>query len=142
MKRKLERVKGLDEVVLKKISPISTVEQLLQKSVVELVQSSGITETAAQVLLKRVSEEVAPKCIALDKISFENYLPTDLIVLDEQLKGGLPARSMTELVGPAGSGKTQFCHMLAVQATLPRKYGGLGKDNWSNNILMNVKFLK
>ena len=35
---------------------------------------------------------------------------------------------ITELVGPAGVGKTQACLMLAAQACLPVRLGGLGED--------------
>lgn len=35
---------------------------------------------------------------------------------------------ITELVGPAGVGKTQACLMLAAQACLPARLGGLGED--------------
>lgn len=35
---------------------------------------------------------------------------------------------ITELVGPAGIGKTQTCLQVAAQACLPAKLGGLGED--------------
>lgn len=35
---------------------------------------------------------------------------------------------ITELVGPAGIGKTQTCLMMAAQACLPASLGGLGED--------------
>ena len=35
---------------------------------------------------------------------------------------------ITELVGPAGIGKTQTCLTTAAQACLPASVGGLGKD--------------
>lgn len=35
---------------------------------------------------------------------------------------------ITELVGPAGIGKTQACLMMAAQACLPASLGGLGED--------------
>lgn len=43
-------------------------------------------------------------------------------------QGGFPTGMITELVGPAGVGKTQACLMLAAQACLPSKLGGLGED--------------
>lgn len=36
---------------------------------------------------------------------------------------------ITELVGPAGIGKTQACLMMAAQAALPASSGGLGEDS-------------
>lgn len=54
------------------------------------------------------------------------HLPTQLKGLDAALCGGIPFGVVTELVGPAGIGKTQFCMKLALLAALPTSYGGLG----------------
>jgi RecA/RadA recombinase len=40
--------------------------------------------------------------------------------------GGVPTGSISELVGPAGAGKTQMCLTLAVAAAAPVAAGGLG----------------
>lgn len=53
-------------------------------------------------------------------------LPTSLYKLDKILKGGLLAGTLTEISGPPGCGKTQFCLMLTVIATLPLQLGGIG----------------
>ncbi|CAI9776724.1 unnamed protein product [Fraxinus pennsylvanica] len=53
------------------------------------------------------------------------HLPTRLKGLDAALCGGIPFGVVTELVGPAGIGKTQFCLKLALLASLPSTYGGL-----------------
>ncbi|XP_037483444.1 DNA repair protein RAD51 homolog 2-like isoform X1 [Triticum dicoccoides] len=52
-------------------------------------------------------------------------LATTLCGLDEALGGGIPLGKLTEVVGPSGIGKTQFCLKLALLATLPECYGGL-----------------
>lgn len=52
-------------------------------------------------------------------------LATTLRGLDEALGGGIPVGKLTEVVGPSGIGKTQFCLKLALLATLPECYGGL-----------------
>ncbi|KAK4441136.1 DNA repair protein [Sesamum alatum] len=57
---------------------------------------------------------------------FAGHLPTRLKGLDAALFGGIPFGVVTELVGPAGIGKTQFCLKLALLASLPTSYGGLG----------------
>eukprot|EP00959_Pyramimonas_sp_CCMP1952_P256680 5362501-Pyramimonas_sp.AAC.1 len=44
---------------------------------------------------------------------------TTLPPLDEALRGGIPSGGITELVGPAGVGKTQFCIMLAARTCMP-----------------------
>ena len=43
-------------------------------------------------------------------------VPTGLANLDAHLRGGLPMRALTELVGPAGAGKTQLCLSVAARA--------------------------
>lgn len=53
------------------------------------------------------------------------HLSTSLVGLDRALCGGVPFAAVTELVGPSGVGKTQFCLKLSLLATLPTCYGGL-----------------
>ena len=48
-----------------------------------------------------------------------------LNALDHSLGGGVSTGSITELVGPAGAGKTQFCLTLAVVTAAPLSVGGL-----------------
>ncbi|KAJ0978197.1 hypothetical protein J5N97_013671 [Dioscorea zingiberensis] len=52
-------------------------------------------------------------------------LQTLLKGLDEALGGGIPPGVLTELVGPSGIGKTQFCLKLSLLAALPTYCGGL-----------------
>ncbi|KAH7331754.1 hypothetical protein KP509_20G048900 [Ceratopteris richardii] len=53
------------------------------------------------------------------------HLPTHLMDIDSALLGGIPFGAITEVVGPAGFGKTQLCLMLCVNAALQKEYGGL-----------------
>ncbi|GAB2215132.1 hypothetical protein Droror1_Dr00019509 [Drosera rotundifolia] len=71
-------------------------------------------ETALSLLHQRVQNE-----------HLAGHLPTGLDGLDRALCGGIPFGAVTELVGPAGIGKTQFCLKLALLASLPKSYGGL-----------------
>jgi RAD51-like protein 1 len=59
----------------------------------------------------------------LERVTF---LATDIVPLDVHLCGGLPSRSVTEIVGPSGAGKTQFCLMMTCKAVLPESMGGRG----------------
>ncbi|KAJ8551821.1 hypothetical protein K7X08_028264 [Anisodus acutangulus] len=52
-------------------------------------------------------------------------LPTSLKGLDNALCCGIPFGVVTELVGPAGIGKTQFCLKLSLLASLTSSYGDL-----------------
>ncbi|KDP44137.1 hypothetical protein JCGZ_05604 [Jatropha curcas] len=56
---------------------------------------------------------------------FAGHLPTRLNGLDDTLCGGIPFGVLTELVGPAGIGKTQFCLKISLLASLPVSCGGL-----------------
>ncbi|XP_050014403.1 DNA repair protein RAD51 homolog 2 isoform X7 [Alexandromys fortis] len=53
------------------------------------------------------------------------FLSTTLSALDEALHGGVACGSLTEITGPPGCGKTQFCMMMSILATLPTNMGGL-----------------
>ncbi|XP_031121772.1 DNA repair protein RAD51 homolog 2 isoform X1 [Ipomoea triloba] len=63
--------------------------------------------------------------LRVNKENFAGHLPTRLKGLDAALCGGIPFGVVTELVGPAGIGKTQFCLKLSLLAALPSAYGGL-----------------
>jgi DNA repair protein RadA len=47
-------------------------------------------------------------------------------MLDNLLGGGIESQSITEFYGEYGSGKSQICHQLCVNAQLPLVQGGLG----------------
>ncbi|XP_074221442.1 DNA repair protein RAD51 homolog 2 isoform X4 [Camelus bactrianus] len=53
------------------------------------------------------------------------FLSTTLSALDAALHGGVACGSLTEITGPPGCGKTQFCIMMSILATLPTNMGGL-----------------
>lgn len=54
-----------------------------------------------------------------------SHLRTRVSLLDEWMKGGLSASSVTEVVGPAGCGKTQLCMSLSAEVTCPELHGGI-----------------
>lgn len=54
-------------------------------------------------------------------------LPTGLPNLDRALRGGLPAGTVTEVVGPPGMGKTQLCLQVTLLACMPPEKGGMGR---------------
>ncbi|GKV01113.1 hypothetical protein SLEP1_g13696 [Rubroshorea leprosula] len=71
-------------------------------------------QTALSLMEQRVQNE-----------KFSGHLPTGLEGLDTALCRGIPFGFLTELVGPPGIGKTQFCLKLSLLASLPTSYGGL-----------------
>jgi RecA/RadA recombinase len=58
---------------------------------------------------------------ALRQAACMRYLPTGLAQLDSSLLGGIRVGTMTELVGPAGSGKTQLAMQAIVMAASYRQ---------------------
>jgi len=56
------------------------------------------------------------------------HIRTMLDNLDKLLRGGAPPPrgSVTEIVGPSRTGKTQISHMLAIQAVAPVEMDGCG----------------
>jgi len=61
----------------------------------------------------------------MPKLAVPLTFSTGAETLDRLLGGGVPVPCTLELVGPAGSGKTQLCHQLAVMVQLPPSRGGL-----------------
>jgi len=53
-----------------------------------------------------------------------SHVVTFCQALDALMGGGAALGSVTEIAGPAGSGKTQLCMQLALDAQLPRRIGG------------------
>ncbi|KAF5307793.1 hypothetical protein FQR65_LT06665 [Abscondita terminalis] len=47
--------------------------------------------------------------------------------IDQIIRGGIPVNGLTEIVGPSGVGKTQFCLQLAITVQLPVTSGGMHK---------------
>ncbi|KAA8543982.1 hypothetical protein F0562_021841 [Nyssa sinensis] len=83
-----------------------------------VAQISEIACPAYQTALSLLEQRIQNEYLA-------GHLPTRLKGLDEALCGGIPFGVLTELVGPAGIGKTQFCLKLSLLASLPANYGGL-----------------
>ncbi|XP_020552214.1 DNA repair protein RAD51 homolog 2 isoform X2 [Sesamum indicum] len=95
----------------------------------KLISEMGLPRSMANVFIAR--NIVTAKALSLLEQRNQNeylagHLPTRLKGLDAALFGGIPFGVVTELVGPAGIGKTQFCLKLALLASLPTSYGGLG----------------
>ena len=63
--------------------------------------------------------------IILERRKNIRKLTTSSKALDELMGGGMESQSIIELYGEFGSGKTQICFQLAVNATRPLEDGGL-----------------
>ncbi|CAL5387185.1 unnamed protein product [Camellia sinensis] len=110
-----------------------TAKDVLSLTEFELMELLDVGFAEVTTAVAQVSEIASPpyqtalslleQCIENEYLS--GHLPTRLKGLDEVLCGGIPFGVLTELVGPAGIGKTQFCMKLSLLASLPTKFGGL-----------------
>ena len=102
-----------------------TVKDLYSRTLIDLVELLDLPYETVQSLLQNVAHTIIPTPItALELLQRTqgslSYLRTLLPPLDSALLGGLPAGSITELVGPAGLGKTQFCLGMCIIGCLDR----------------------
>ncbi|XP_064514426.1 DNA repair protein RAD51 homolog 2 isoform X2 [Pseudopipra pipra] len=111
---------------------ITTCQDFLCLSLLELMKVTGQSYYEVQKLLCKVSRACAPKMQTAYEMKLRKsvspssaFLSTTLHSLDRVLHGGVPCGSLTEITSPPGCGKTQFCIMLSVLATLPLSMGGL-----------------
>ena len=75
---------------------------------------------------RNLEEIVVPRELLLPLARSVNRKLTTLCpVFDAWLRGGVPTRSVTEIVGEAGAAKTQFALQLLLAAQLPSSMGGL-----------------
>ncbi|XP_054812760.1 DNA repair protein RAD51 homolog 2 isoform X2 [Prosopis cineraria] len=112
---------------------IVTAKDALSLTELELMELLDVGLAEVICAVAHISEAVCPPChtalyLMEHRVEHENlagHLPTRLKGLDEALCGGIPFGALTELVGPAGIGKTQFCLKLSLLASLPPTCGGL-----------------
>ncbi|NXP46663.1 RA51B protein, partial [Heliornis fulica] len=131
--KKLRRAR-LSQELCERLSrhQIITCQDFLCLSLLELMKVTGQSYYDVRKLLCEVSRACAPKMQTAYEIKLRKsvnpssaFLSTTLYDLDEVLHGGVPCGSLTEITSPPGCGKTQFCIMASVLATLPVSMGGL-----------------
>ncbi|XP_034218738.1 DNA repair protein RAD51 homolog 2 isoform X1 [Prunus dulcis] len=113
---------------------ITTAKEALSLTEFELMEVLDVSLADVTSAIARISEITCPPYQTaltlmeqrVQKEHMGGHLPTRLKGLDNALCGGIPFGVLTELVGPAGIGKTQLCLKLALLASLPTAYGGLG----------------
>ncbi|KAM3691718.1 hypothetical protein ACB098_08G033600 [Castanea mollissima] len=112
---------------------VFTAKDALSLTEFELMELLDVGLAQVTSAVAHISEIVCPPyqtALSLMELRVQNehlagHLPTHMKGLDEALCGGIPFGVLTELVGPAGIGKTQFCLKLSLLASLPAIYGGL-----------------
>ncbi|XP_072819382.1 DNA repair protein RAD51 homolog 2 isoform X1 [Vicugna pacos] len=131
--KKLRRV-GLSQELCDRLNrhQIVTCQDFLCLSPLELMKMTGLSYQGVQELLCVVSRACAPRMQTAYEMKAQRsaapspaFLSTTLSALDAALHGGVACGSLTEITGPPGCGKTQFCIMMSILATLPTNMGGL-----------------
>ncbi|XP_078246625.1 DNA repair protein RAD51 homolog 2 isoform X3 [Pogona vitticeps] len=131
--KKLRRA-GLPQDLCERLSrhQITTCQDVLCLSLLELMKVTGQSYWKVKKLLNTISRSCAPKMQTVYEMKIKRtinpssaFLPTTLEYLDRILYGGIACGSLTEITGPPGCGKTQFCIMMSLLATLPTSMGGL-----------------
>lgn len=107
---------------------IRTAKDALSLTEFELMELLDVGLAEVRLAVAHISEAASPPCqtaLSVMKERCHEFFPTQLKGLDEALGGGISFGALTELVGPAGIGKTQFCLKLSLLGSLPTAYGGL-----------------
>ena len=121
--RPIQRL-GLDVGIVERLKGVSihTLKDLLTTSPLVLMLSLDISLSEAELIQKQASTKVAcdRNHTALELLQTRTqqriYLPTGLQKLDSIMLGGLNMGTITEITGPPGVGKTQFCIGCCVEA--------------------------
>jgi DNA repair protein RadA len=133
-KRRIKTVKdlaGVGQAVLSKLTEAgySSLEAIAVASPQDLSTAAGIPLTTAQRIIKVARDALDIRFKTALEIEQERAsvkkITTSSQALDGLLGGGIETRTMTELFGEFGSGKTQICHQISVNVQLPPEKGGL-----------------
>lgn len=101
---------------------IATAQDLLDTAPVEVMVRCGVSLAEAQLMIAIVSQNISPIATTALELFTErssnnqSYILTGSRILDSCLHGGLRRGCITEIVGPPGVGKSQFCFGCCVQA--------------------------
>lgn len=93
---------------------IMTAKDIFDESPFQLQMVLNMSYVDVQKLLAHVSSRIAPAPhnaleIFHERLSKMCFLPCGVPVLDTHMHGGLAVGTLTEVCGPPGIGKTQFC---------------------------------
>ena len=132
-KRKLSTRAGIDDEMMKRLCTggIGTCKDLFEKSLPHLMTTIDLSLRQVQELVGKVAKFASPRsqtawALLEARQTKAAFLSTRIPTIDGALRGGLPRGSLSEIVGPAGVGKTQFCLMMTAMAVVGEAQGGLG----------------
>ncbi|KAM9817489.1 DNA repair protein XRCC3 [Neosynchiropus ocellatus] len=113
---------------------ISSIQEVLCSSELELQKSTGLSRSDVQLLLLAAASACrrhAPTPVNrldLEKsrwLDAGHRLSLGCPLLDQLLRGGLPVGGITELAGESSAGKTQLALQLCLSVQFPPQHGGL-----------------
>jgi len=129
--KSLADLSGVGPNILSKLNEAgySTLESVAVVTPTELSAAIGIPLATAQKIISEARDALDIRYKTALEIKKERLntkkITTGSHALDELLGGGIETRTMTELFGEFGSGKTQICHQLSINVQLPLEKGGL-----------------
>jgi len=129
--KSIEDLSGVGQAVLNKLidAGYSSLEAIAVASPQDLSVAAGIPLTTAQRIIKEARDALDIRFKTALEVKKERMnvrkITTSSQALDGLLGGGIETRTMTELFGEFGSGKTQICHQISVNVQLPPEKGGL-----------------
>ncbi len=134
----VEAVPGVGPAAAKRLRDafITTAEILSVQNPIDLQERTKLGEATVRKII-RAARDTTGKFGFRSGIELEKEqsqiprLSFGISSIDEKLMGGLEAGSIIEFYGGFSSGKTQWCHHLAVRSQLPLEQGGLeGRVLW------------
>ena len=127
---RLEDLPGVGPATAQKLRELgfNTVESIATAAIKEL-EPAGISEKKALDVIRAARSTLSLTFMRADELMKirQNVmrLTTGSKAIDEVLAGGLETQTITEFYGEYGSGKSQLCHQMCVNAQLPTERGGL-----------------
>ena len=103
-------------------------EALAQRARRDLVTIKGLSDVKVE-KLQLAAREMVPVGFTTASATLEQHqnrvrITTGCREVDDILEGGLEANTITEIYGESRTGKTQFCHTLAVTCQKSSEDGG------------------
>ena len=145
---KLSDMPGVGPVSIKKLNNagITSIYDLIVRGPMEIARITGKDKDDADVLVEKARELLSQEglitkafisgtqlleerskvgIISTGTKALDKLMVSDIQRQDGKTIGGVETKSITEVFGEFGSGKTQLCHTLAVMVQKPKSEGGL-----------------
>jgi DNA repair protein RadA len=130
--KKLEELPGVGPATADKLrdAGYSDLMSIAVESPKNLAEACEIGEVAAAKIIAAAKQAAdvggfEPGDVILERRQNLKKLTSCSKALDELMGGGFETQAITEFFGEFGSGKTQLCFQMAVNATMPFEKGGL-----------------